>query len=392
LTTSCMLKRSISAHHLPCPLCQLVQGVSIVRLDIRRLDFTRQLVRATHASMTCRLILILVTGIITQSVLVSGQGRSAAITLPFPGLSVSQSSGNRPAVKYTFTYFAHPKSPNKTYFSGINNNGKIVGYFDDPRTPGKHGSPFPVIGFAFSPPYGQQNFNQVRYPNNLRTWATAINNNGVIAGKFDNFGSQQYGFIFRNRQYTSFKYPGLQENFYADLVGINDQGFAVGNDLDFSAGEPVYRPFIIDTRNGRFGVVFPTGFRKVRSALVGGVNNKGHIAGCFADTSSRRAECFLVKEKRVRNFTCPGTELAEVKGLNGMDQVVGWDQEGVGFIASDVDRNASCTFFSLPTKSGVANVAITGINDKGDVVGYIQELERFPNPARSYSFLAKRSY
>jgi uncharacterized membrane protein len=348
----------------------------------------------TQSPASCRLFLVLVVGIVTPSVLVSGQSRSAAIPLPFPGLSVSRNADKKAAVTYTFTYFENPKSPNKTYFSGLNDNGKIVGYFNDRRESGRFGSPFPVIGFVFSPPYDQNDFKEVRYPKNLRTEASAINNNGVVAGKFDNYGSQQYAYILRHGNYTSYKYPGLEGMFFDDLVGLNDQGLAVGNDLDFSPGEPVYRPFTLDTRTGRFGGIFPAGSRKVRSALVGGINNKGHIAGCFADTGSTRAECFLVKERRVRNFTCPGADPAEVKGVNDAGQVVGWGNGhgAVGFIASDVDRHGSCAVFSLPGRGGLADVRITGINNRGDVVGYIQVLDGLPGPSRSYSFLAKRSY
>jgi uncharacterized membrane protein len=293
------------------------------------------------------------------------------------------------APRYKYTYLSNTASPNKTYFLDINNGGKIVGFYETPL-PSNSRWEYPTTGFVISPPYLQNDLSELNFPLAPRTEASSINNKGDIAGYWADMRYYDYGYIFRNRKYSSFKHPRSKGKLYTKLTGINDYGLAVGYYTDFSQGDPVDRPFTLNSKTKKFEDVFPPDIPLYGSASANGVNNKGHIVGCYTGTFTKN--CFLVKDKLVTNFTCPGADFMEASGINDAGQIVGRCNARlpyVGFIVSNIDVKPEFQFFIPPTNDKDIGMHVTGINDREEIVGYLQESiekTRFP---RSFSFVAR---
>jgi hypothetical protein len=291
--------------------------------------------------------------------------------------------------RYKYTYMSSEASPNKTYFSDINNDGTIVGYYE---TALLHRSSweYPTTGFVLSPPYLDEDISEIKFPLAPRTESSSINNKGDIAGYWADERHNEFGYLFRSRKYSSFRHPQSKRKVYTKLTGINDHGIAVGYYTDFSQGDPVDRPFALNSKTGKFDDIFPPEIPLYGSATANGVNNKGHIVGCYTGTFAKT--CFFVKDKLVTNFTCPGADFMEASGINNADQIVGRCNARlpyVGFLVSNVAVKPDFQFFIPPSNDKDIGMHITGINDHEDIVGYLQESiekTRFP---RSFSFKAR---
>jgi hypothetical protein len=208
----------------------------------------------------------------------------------------------------TFTTISVPGSA-RTNLTGINDRGDIVGQSTDPFS-----------GFL----YRDGAFTRIRYPN-----VRGINNKGDIIGgfvAFDDFGNATglHGFIFDGKKYQTLDYPGSTGTW---LTGINDNGQVVGQ---YTVGESIYSflwdhdtyiPLAIPGKNGR----------------VSGINNRGEIIGTY-------------------------------DGYCASQDVIG----GLSFVYD----HGSYTCFVVPdaisTQPGgrFAATVATGINDRGEIVGY----------------------
>src|SRR5690242_18304601 len=77
---------------------------------------------------------------------------------------------------YTFKTLDNNADPTFNQLLGINNHGKIAGYF------GSGATGHPNKGYTLTSPYGQGNYHNENFPGSVQTQVTAIDNIGNTAG------------------------------------------------------------------------------------------------------------------------------------------------------------------------------------------------------------------
>jgi uncharacterized membrane protein len=120
------------------------------------------------------------------------------------------------------------------------------------------------------------------YPGAADTWAWGLNNEGAIVGYYDDSGSNAtHGFLLSGGTYTSIDVPGAVETI---AIGINDLGDIVGvycttdpciDDFDGAQG------FLLS--KGVFTTISVPGSTYTESD---GINNQGMIVGLFTDVNN----------------------------------------------------------------------------------------------------------
>ncbi|MGQ0760937.1 MAG: hypothetical protein ACT4OT_02790 [Acidobacteriota bacterium] len=134
-----------------------------------------------------------------------------------------------------FTQLDHPNAVYGTVASGLNDAGRIVGWYWD-----RYGYPHGFLYFDGS-------FTPIDFPGSFygATLARGINNRGDIVGVYDGFLEIAHGFIYQNGEYRTLDTPFGQQT---DVRGINDRGEVVGlalNDpfVNFVYYDPWFTPF-----------------------------------------------------------------------------------------------------------------------------------------------------
>jgi hypothetical protein len=107
---------------------------------------------------------------------------------------------------------------------GINDAGQIVGYYENVANPNDHG--FLWDGATYTPIF-------MPLHGTLSTTPRGINNNGVVVGSFQDSGATFHGFIRTSNGYVQFDAPYGN---HTTATGINDAGQVVGNYYDAVTG------------------------------------------------------------------------------------------------------------------------------------------------------------
>jgi hypothetical protein len=148
---------------------------------------------------------------------------------------------------------------------GINNSGDIVGGW------------IVSSGFSHGFELSSGTYTQLDYPGSIQTFANRINNNGDIVGYFDD-STATHGFLLSGTTYTSIDVPGATATF---TVGINDAGDIVGLYcttsqcvLDFTGSHG----FLL-----KGGTLTNIDFPGATSSGAANIDNKGQIVGVYRD-------------------------------------------------------------------------------------------------------------
>lgn len=161
-----------------------------------------------------------------------------------------------------YTQIDDPLAPSgSTHLFGIANSGEAVGYYYD-------GS-----GYAQAFTLCNGSFAAVNVPSAVNTWAYGVNASGQIVGYYDD-GGHRLSFIQDGLQTTTLTDPRAAPNstFASD---INDAGVVVGS---YIARNGVEHGFLY--ANGAYLTI--DGPNAVRTQLDG-VNNQGEVVGWFQD-------------------------------------------------------------------------------------------------------------
>jgi hypothetical protein len=243
-----------------------------------------------------------------------------------------------PSSRFTAMDFP-PNSQNaalQTQLTGLNDTGTVVGYFyntnngvpvdnqfgffekdgvftevNNPQTPGLNGNPSPPTGVLTENQligvndlniavgfYNDASGNSHGYtydintgkfsaniddPNALKAGSTvtaAINNEGTMVGFYTDTGPTAgaaviHGFLDNHGVFTTVDAPNATTT---ELLGLNDQGIAVGFDIvnNFMHG------IIYNTKTGAFTTL--DGPNAV-STTFNGINDKGDVVGFYSDTA-----------------------------------------------------------------------------------------------------------
>src|SRR4051812_2450951 len=112
---------------------------------------------------------------------------------------------------------------------GINNNGKIAGYFGSGDVAHGH----PNKGYTLTPPYGQNTYQNENFPNSVQTQVTGINNNDRTVGFWVDAAGNNFGFVDHDGKFTNVVDPAgngkaAGGTTFEQLLGVNDKNDAVG--------------------------------------------------------------------------------------------------------------------------------------------------------------------
>ena len=243
---------------------------------------------------------------------------------------------------YVFTPI-DPPGAEQTHATGINNNGNIVGWYQDGS--GTHG--FLDVNGSFT---------TLDVPGSFSTYALGINNQGLIVGGYqvavqlDPFST---AFIFHGFIYDGSTYQTLDSTVTPETIlnGINDSGVITGQDAGCCGGSFIY--------DGSFHLISVPGSLFTEA---GGINNAGQVTG-FYRAPGPGFHGFVYTAGSFQLFDVPGGFDTEPTDINNDGVVVGWTLSPfAGFIAA----NGSITEFDYPGNPG--NFAF-GINDHGQIVG-----------------------
>jgi uncharacterized membrane protein len=202
-----------------------------------------------------------------------------------------------------------------------------------------------------APAFGQNySFTTLDYPVLFSTYATGINNRGLVVGYVD-LPLSDFGFLYDSDTNT-FTTISVPDSPRTSLTGINDRGDIVGHSTD---------PFS--------GFLYRDGaFTPILHPDVLGINNKGDIIGGFVDIDSfgnaSRAHGFIFNGKTYQTIDYPGSTGTRLTGINDHGQVVGQYTVGDSIYSFLWDRGTYIPL-AIPGKNG----RVTGINNRGEIIG-----------------------
>lgn len=265
---------------------------------------------------------------------------------------------------YTITYF-----PANAYTEpyGINNLGQVVGRFTDLTDPN---NPLQTGFLANS----NGNITKTLLLPGTKTIAETINNNGQIVGTYDDNGVQR-GFIYNNntdtyRAYTA-PVPNVDLTF---LHYINDRGDFTGHYVDSLDG--FQHNFIVTQTAG--GEVFtPFDLPPYVTVANGMVDldtytNNGDRAGHYYDGGATNG--FIFANGMEYYIDTDGHEGTELERMNNNLQAVGYllDIDGMNH-AFFLPSPDSMERYLLFNPSQWLQSWAEGINDYGVIVGYVDD-------------------
>jgi hypothetical protein len=270
-------------------------------------------------------------------------------------VSVRHDAGAKPNSAFNFTTINDPADPT-TEILGINNLGKICGYYGSPS-----------VGFVARPPYSTNKFKKELYPGATDTVVTSINNTNVIAGWYEDAKGRIWGFTEWQGIWTKYQNNHLlNAPQYTKLLGLSDDDLAVGyyqlNGVDHS--------FELNLTTGKFQTIKPP---SAQSSAATGINGKGDIVG-WLTLASGATEGWLLKDGIFTEFAYPAESQTQPTAINWSDDIVGSfvDTSGNthGFVLTDVLTTQIWTQIDDPSGNGTV---VTSVNNHHLMTGFYQD-------------------
>jgi hypothetical protein len=259
------------------------------------------------------------------------------------------------AQTYTLQAFFLPYAPqSRTFATGINNRGAVIGYFLSPKQR--------IRGFkrnadgVFEPPLDDPNARSQTYP-------LGINDSGVIVGYYIDPNYRYIGFLRDQGVFTDFSVKtGPRDGTY--VSGINNKGDFVGQ----TVGDDGERGFVdsggVVTQFDVPGadITTPNGIA-ADGTIVGNIGKNGMDFGFVRGPAGG-----------YRSFQIPGTVSIHAAAINNAAHKI------VGAYLANTDRNwhgfvydyltGVITTVDWPDPNTLYTV-ITGINSQGVIVGWV---------------------
>ncbi len=281
-----------------------------------------------------------------------------------PALASPSSASN---VHYRFTTINNDNDPTFNQLLGINDAGKIAGYFGS----GVQGHP--NKGYTLTRPYHQINFRNQNFPGSKQTQVTALNNHGIQVGFYstmnaannsnNNFGYYSINGTHFHKVNFPAKHPASPP--VDQLLGVNDQNLAVG--------------FYLDNKGNSHGYLFNINSHKyfseplpipgVTSVTPTGINDPDSVTGFFTD-SKGHVRGFLIRKAtpHLIVINAPHADATMPFGVNKFGVVVGIYTKGSKTFGFTWSRGHG--FQTINDPNGVGNTFVNGINSAGDLVGF----------------------
>ncbi len=282
------------------------------------------------------------------------------------GLAASAvpASASAPAASFIFRKLNNSSDPSFNQLLGINNHGRIVGYFGS----GAHGHP--NKGYQLAAPYHQANYKAENFPKSAQTEVTGLNDQGTTVGffsvtnKMNPFANAFAGFYLKAGKYHRVAFPTSDRSSppVNELLGINNAGVAVGFYLNALGDARSYR---FSTATHKFTRINVNGSGNVTATAI---NAGGSVVGFFTNGAGK-VNSFLRKASgKVTVFAKPSADMTQAFGVNKAGEVVGAytiRNSTFGFI-----WQAGHGFRTVNDPNGHGSTIINGINNSGELVGF----------------------
>jgi len=282
-----------------------------------------------------------------------------------PSLSAPAGSAGTSAVSragaYSFKTLDNPDDPSFNELLGINNLGKICGYY------GSGSKSNPSVGYIVRK-YGNSHYKTIMYPGAIDTVVSAVNNQNVIAGWYvSDSPSGTFGFIeTADGLWSSYKDPHTKGSTnVTKIVGLSDSGLAVGYYTD---SNKVPHAFELIQTTGQFHGIVPPG---AVGTVATGINGKGDIVGYFTKGDGS-TESFLLKGGVYTEFTYKG-DATLAQSINWQDEIAGDYVDGSGNAHGFVlDNLLGTPQWTAPVDdpNAAGTTVIEGIQNHHYLVGY----------------------
>lgn len=189
-----------------------------------------------------------------------------------------------------------------------------------------------------------------------------INDRGDTVGLSRRVAGEDRGLLVSNGTAIDYQYPGSTNTTFQ---GINNRGEIVGTSVIFANATVERRMFVF--RNGAFAPLppLPAGYLPL---VASGINNLGDIVGtAFNLASAGQFTGFLLRGGKYTFIDVPGAASTFASGINEKGDIVGYYQAASGsgnrgFLLS----NGQYSWLDMP---GVTETTPIGLNNQGGVVG-----------------------
>lgn len=287
---------------------------------------------------------------------------TALVTAP------AQAAPSAPAIHYTFKTINNNNDPTFNQLLGINDAGKIAGYF------GSGAKGHPNKGYTLTPPYHQVNFQNQNFPGSKQTQVTGLNNGDIQVGFFskmntasgnnDNFG--YYSINGRHFHKVNFPAKNPANPPVDQLLGVNDSGIAVGFYVDAMGSSHGY---VYDINAHKYLSENPPLGTGVKSVTPTGINDPDSIVGFFVN-SHDDTRGFLVRKASPHLFilNVPGSDATTPFGVNKFGLVVGTYTKGSKNFGFTWTRKSG--YQTIKDPKGPNQTFVNGVNSAGDLVGF----------------------
>jgi hypothetical protein len=256
---------------------------------------------------------------------------------------------------------------------GINNNGRIAGYF------GSGAKGHPNKGYLIGAPYAQGDIKGENFPHSVQTQVTGLNDDGVQVGFYSTQNTasgvnNNFGWYF-NGSFHKVVFPTSNNNkpVTDQLLGVNDHDVAVGFYLN---GAGTSRGYTYNIKTHHFALVTepgaPTG-GKAPALSANAINNAGAVAGSFTASGGVTKAFLKLPGGTFHVIAVPGATATAAFGVNDNDTVVGTYTDGTGGGATThgfIWRIGGSLTTKVDDPNGIGATTLNGVNDEGDIVGF----------------------
>jgi PEP-CTERM motif len=280
--------------------------------------------------------------------------------------AVALAWGAQPAQATVFQDIINPGDVTFNQALGINNAGKIAGYF------GSGAAGHPNKGYTTVPPSYNTSFTNENFPGSEQTQVTGINNVGTTVGFWSNSNNgvgldSNFGFTDVGGTFTNVVNPatGAGPPAFNQLLGVNDTNIAVGFYVD-GAGLTHGYTYNIGAMSFSGNIDDPNG---VGTTTAAAINNSGQIAGFYVGADGNM-HGFFDNGGVFTTINAPGAMDTVLLGLNDFGEAV-----GVQTLASGAMDGLICDAFTgtcqtLDDPNGIGTTTFNGVNDRGQIVGF----------------------
>lgn len=294
----------------------------------------------------------------TAGVLATALAASLAIALP------ATASADAPAVTYHFKTIDNSNDLTFNQLLGINNHGKISGYYGSGAQGHKN------KGYQLLPPYHQSSFRVENFPASAQTQVTGLNDIGDTVGFFSHTNdanpadNANFGFWESHGRFHKNDFPTNNPATppIDQLLGINNHGVAVGFYNDSSSNSHGYE-YNITTH--KFSTINVTGATSVTATAI---NNHRAVAGFFTDSHGNVNAFLLTRNGHLTVISKSGATMTQAFGVNDKNEVVG--AYTIGTNSYGFTWTPGHGLVTVNDPHGVGTTLLNGVNNAGDLVGF----------------------